>query len=104
MFYYLKPLGDEPIVIRSENKISFDKEYIQAEAKDVYFLVSVMTSQGPGQTPVSAEENGLKNCILTFNTKNISMITELKDSEIPEIISKLNLKKSGIIIPDKKLV
>lgn len=104
MFYYLKPLGDEPIVIKTEHKISFDKEYIEADAKDVYFLVSIMTPQGPGQTPVSAEENGLKGCTLTFNTKNISMITLLKDSEIPEIISKLNLKKSGIIIPDKKLV
>ena len=105
MYFYVKMIGDEPIIVESNDKLQdiIEKgDNICPNPGDVYFLVPMMTSQGQATVPVSAEDNGLDNALITIYSNQISMLSELDDnSSIVEGIKKLKQHKSGLVIPDK---
>lgn len=102
MFNYIKFAGDEPVIIEDSKQLSFNDETIIAKSENVYFLVQVMTREGSGQVPVSADDQGFKKSECVFQTKNITMIVLLSDdSEIVQAIKESKLRKSGIITPKK---
>ena len=105
MFYYVKLVGDEPFVIETEKDLKKEDVMI-VQPENLYFLVAMMTPQGQGMVPVSAEDNGLKGSEIMIYGDQIAMMAKLGiGSPIVEGIAKAKTAKSGIITPDKpKLV
>jgi len=101
MFYYVKLVGDEPLIIESEKDVDFTSN-IEVTPQNLYFIVTVQTQQGMGTMPVPAEDNGLDNSIITIMPMKISMYAKLEETNsLLKILKQVKSQKSGIITPEK---
>jgi len=100
MFYYVKLVGDEPVIVETEKDLKRD-DVIVVDPKNFYFLVQMMTPQGQGMVPVSAEDNGLAESEIKLYGDQISMIAKLgPTSPIVEGIGRAKRAKLGIVTPE----
>ena len=101
MFYYIKLVGDEPIIIESDQEINFSQD-IKVSPDNLYFIVTIQTQQGVGTMPVQASDNGLDHSEIIIAPMKISMHAKLElDNSIVKIIKQVKSQKSGIITPNR---
>ena len=101
MFYYIKLVGDEPIIVESKKEIDFTQN-IEINPNNLYFIVTVQTQQGMGTMPVPASDNGLDHAIITIAPMKISMYAKLEEeNSLVKVVKQVKIQKSGIITPDK---
>jgi len=101
MFFYIKLVGDEPIIVESKKEINFTQN-IDVEPDNLYFIVTVQTQQGMGTMPVPASDNGLDHSIITIAPMKISMYAKLEEgNSLVKVVKQVKSQKSGIITPER---
>lgn len=102
MYYYIKMIGEDPIIIDSKEKIHSGYDKINVKAEDLFFVTPMQTQQGHAMIPVSALDNGLSHTDIIIMNEGVTIFAELKvGNPFIGAIDQVRQAKSGIITPQK---